>query len=290
MTISVNGQEIPESAIEFEFTRLVDFYSQHLPPERVQAQVDALRERARDQAIGAKLLIEEAQRLEIQVPATDVDARQQTMIESAGGESRFHDVLSQQNLSVEELRAGIERGRRVDLLIEKITREVDEPTEEEMEAYFKAHEEDYQRPDRAQAQHILIQVPGGEDRGEARRKLLDVRRQIQEGASFADMAAAHSACPSGKKTGGSLGWFSRGMMVGAFDEAVFSMEVGALSDLIDTELGVHVIFKLGEESGGTVEFSDAAEQVRELLRHMRRGAAISHHVNELKSKAVIEEG
>ena len=53
--IRVNGEPLPEAAIRFELDRLVRFYREHLPAEQLNAQMDTLRRRAREQAIGAKL-------------------------------------------------------------------------------------------------------------------------------------------------------------------------------------------------------------------------------------------
>ncbi|MBM4147962.1 MAG: hypothetical protein FJ224_02805 [Lentisphaerae bacterium] len=291
MTIRVDGETIPESAVEFEFRRLVSFYSQHMPPSSLREQADTLRKRAVDQAIGAKLLLKEADRLAAPVPEQEITARLASLVEQAGGEAAFNATLKKQRLTLDAVREGIARGRRVDRLVEQISAEVPEPTEDELLAHFEANRNEYIRPDRVQAQHILISAEQGDDAGRAtaRSRLEDIRERIASGsASFSDMAAAHSDCPSGKKSGGGLGWFSRGMMVPEFDSAVFSMQVGELSSIIDTQFGMHIIYKTAEEQGGAAEFSDARDRIRDLLRHARRGEALSAYVNELKAKAVIE--
>jgi peptidyl-prolyl cis-trans isomerase C len=291
MPLTVNGQTIPEAAIVFELDRLIRFYSEHLPPEEVRAQVPALRAKARDQAIGAKLLLDEAARLDIQVPAPDVDARLRRMAEQAGGLARLEERLRKQGHTIEGVRAGIESGRRVDLLVERLTADLPDPTEAEMEAHFRDHAAEYRRPERAQAQHILIRPASNSesDRREARGKAESLRQKVLDGADFAELAAAHSQCPSGKRAGGSLGWISRGMLVPAFDDAVFSMEVGTISETIATPLGFHVIRKTGHEPAAPAEFADVRDQVRDFLRHARRGQLISACVNELKTKASIED-
>jgi parvulin-like peptidyl-prolyl isomerase len=139
------------------------------------------------------------------------------------------------------------------------------------------------------AQHILI-TPDGDtatSKGEARSKIEAIRERVLGGKSFADEAAEHSMCPSGKE-GGSLGWFSRGMMVPAFDEAVFSMKDGDVSDIIETQFGYHIICKTQHEEAGEADFDQVREQIRDFIRHARRGEAMSAYVEELKAKATIE--
>lgn len=81
------------------------------------------------------------------------------------------------------------------------------------------------------ASHILVQT---EDEA---KKLYD---EIQNGKSFADIAQAVSLCPSGKN-GGDLGFFGKGMMVKPFEDAAFSLEVGEVSQPVQTQFGWHLI-------------------------------------------------
>jgi peptidyl-prolyl cis-trans isomerase C len=84
----------------------------------------------------------------------------------------------------------------------------------------------------AVASHILVQ-----DESDA----LDLRKQIEDGADFADLAREHSQCPSGRD-GGSLGKFNKGDMVREFDEVVFSeLPIGTVSDPVRTRFGYHLI-------------------------------------------------
>ena len=293
MTITINGIPLPDAAVEFEFSRLVRFYCEQMSREQVEAQRDALRRRAVDQAIGARLLMDRAEQMQLEPDEAELDARLRRMEREAGGADAFRQALARQNLTLEAVREGVRRGRRVDRLVEKITENVEEPTEREIREHFEAHADEYRNADRAQAQHILIQPRGESDdaRREARAKLAEVRRRVERGADFAEMAAAYSDCPSGKNTGGSLGWFARGAMLPEFDQAVFSMEIGELSEIVQTPVGYHIIRKLGQEAGGPAELPDVADRIREFLRHVRRGERITKYVNELRLKAdVVIEG
>jgi len=288
--IVINGQPLPPEAIEFELGRLVKFYSQHMPEEQVRAQLPALREHAVEQAIGARLLFDEAARLEIAVPDAEIDERLKQMKKQIGGTKKFDALLQQQGLTEEGLREQIRSGRRVDKLVERVVASVPDPTEDEMRAHFAGHQGEYVRPERAQAQHILVRPAGSDEaaRTAAKAKIEEIRERVQAGGNFADEAAAHSECPSGREAGGSLGWFGRGMMVPAFDEAAFRMKVGELSGIIETQFGYHIIRKTGHEEETATSFEDARESIRDFLRHAARGSMLSAHVAELKAKVKIE--
>jgi len=261
MTLYINGTPIPEEAIQYELDRLVRFYSDHMSASEIRAQMDALKRHAKEQAIGARLLIAEAARLDIRVPENDVRERLDRMIENAGGHAAFDEILQQQGMTEEAVVQSVEQGRKVDLLVDRITEGTPDPTEDEIKAHFEAHGEEYSRPERAQAQHVLLRpVSESEgDRNTAKARLLEIRQKVEEGADFAEQAAAHSDCPSGKTAGGSLGWLTPGTTVPAFDQAVFSLEVGELSDIVETELGFHLIRKTAREDGGPAEYDEVHE-------------------------------
>ncbi len=291
MSVTINGQPLPPEAIEFEYRRLLQFYSEHLSPEQLKEQREVLRARAREQAIGAKLLIDEAHRLDLAVPAEMADREVRKLMHRAGGEEAFLKSLADRGITEDQLRRSVEEGCKVNVLIEQVCAGLDDPTEAEMQAHFEAHREEYRRPDRAAAQHILIKpaTASHADREVAQSRLEELRSQLEDGADFGDLAEMHSECPSGKQTSGSLGWFARGMMVPEFDEAVFTMDVGDVSDVVRTEFGYHLIHKTGHEDGGAATYAESADKIREFLRHARRGEAISAHVRELREKAVVEE-
>jgi len=66
------------------------------------------------------------------------------------------------------------------------------------------------------------------------------------------------------------------------------MKVGEVSDIVETQFGYHIIYKADHEASSPADFDDAHEQIRDLLRHARRGEAMTAYVDELKAKATIE--
>lgn len=289
-TIKVNGQVIPDEAVQFEFERLVRFYTEHgWSREQVKANLPELVKQAQDQAVGAKLLLDEAARLDIRVSDAEVDRQIEGVVEQVGGREAFVRALEAQQTTEARFREQMRQGKRVDKLVAQATAGVDEPTERDIETYFAEHKDEFATGERVLAQHILI-TPDGDSalaRQEALDKINAIHERVKNGTPFGDEAAAHSMCPSGKD-GGSLGWFGRGMMVPEFDNAVFAMKVGDVSGIIETQFGYHIIQKTDQEAGGEAGFDEVREQIRDLIRHARRGAAMTRYVDELRAKAQIE--
>lgn len=96
------------------------------------------------------------------------------------------------------------------------------------------------------ASHILLMYAGSErstanrSKAEAQSGIESIKAEIAAGSDFGELARKHSDCPSGS-SGGDLGMFGRGQMVPEFDSAVFSMDVGAVSDVVETAFGYHLI-------------------------------------------------
>ncbi|MCC6663737.1 MAG: peptidyl-prolyl cis-trans isomerase [Polyangiaceae bacterium] len=104
--------------------------------------------------------------------------------------------------------------------------------------------------EQVRASHILLMYAGSSrstatrTQAEAQSQIQTLKTQIDGGADFADLARQHSDCPSGK-SGGDLGSFGRGQMVGPFEQAAFGLPVGGISGVIETQFGYHIIRRTG---------------------------------------------
>lgn len=98
------------------------------------------------------------------------------------------------------------------------------------------------------ASHILLMYAGSErstasrSKAEAEASIAELKTKLDAGADFAELATAHSDCPSASR-GGDLGLFGRGQMVAPFEEAVFALPVGGVSGVVETPFGFHLILR-----------------------------------------------
>lgn len=281
----VNGQEIGGEAVQFELDRLVRFYMSHgMTMDEVKKNLPKLEEKALDQAIGAKLLLDQAAKLDLPVSAADIDAEVAKVVEQVGGPENYKKALAAQGVTEEQFRKELEKGAKVNKLVEQACSSVADPTDDEVAAFYAAHKDEYVAPEQVLCQHILVK--GTDDA--ALDKIKDIRARIVDGkADFAEEAKKHSDCPSGQQ-GGSLGWFGRGMMVPEFDKAAFEMKKGEVSGIVTTQFGYHIIYKADQKGGEKQTLVDVHDQIRDLLRHEARGRAMDVYVAELRDKAQIE--
>jgi peptidyl-prolyl cis-trans isomerase D len=112
----------------------------------------------------------------------------------------------------------------------------------EIKEFYDANSAKFQSDEQRHASHILLAAGATDkEKAAAKAKAADVLVQLRKNPkSFEALAKQYSQDPSGAK-GGDLGTFGRGAMVKPFDDAVFSMKVGQISDLVESEFGYHII-------------------------------------------------
>jgi len=118
-----------------------------------------------------------------------------------------------------------------------------EITDEELESFYRQNFNRYSIPEQRNARHILIKT-SEEDSVDILTEKQDLAAQVLElaksGEDFAELAKQYSEGPTGPK-GGDLGSFTRGRMVKAFEDAVFLLNEGEISDIVETQFGFHII-------------------------------------------------
>jgi peptidyl-prolyl cis-trans isomerase D len=118
----------------------------------------------------------------------------------------------------------------------------------DVERYYRDNREEFALPARADVRYtFLTKAPAAADTAAALERAREVRQEILDGADFADVAERVSVDPGSAARGGELGSFTRGQMVPPFEEAAFSLPIGALSEPVQSAFGYHIIEVLSRE-------------------------------------------
>lgn len=142
----------------------------------------------------------------------------------------------------------------------------------DVKADYDAHAAQYARPEQRRARHILFKLPAGgsaADKAAARDQAAAVLARIQKGEDMATLARSLSQDPVSAAQGGDLGWFGRGAMVKAFDDAVFSTPPGKLAPVVESEFGFHVLRVEDAREAGTTPFDEVKDAIRRRLELQR---------------------
>ena len=144
-----------------------------------------------------------------------------------------------------------------------------QPTAAEIDAFIAANPDYDPKSERAKIEAILQRVRAGED--------------------FAKLADEFTEDPSGKGKGGDLGWFGRGAMVKAFEDAAFGLKPGEVSGVLETEFGFHIVKLEGRRAQGASEEVHASHILIEYKSNVRRPVAPMFPREKAKAALVDEK-
>ena len=165
---------------------------------------------------------------------------------------------------------------------------VAQPTQQEIQQYFTAHQSEYSVPEQSKSRHILIKVAPGADAktdAAAKAKAEVLVKQIQGGANFADLAKKNSDDPGSKDTGGELGFAQRGHMVPEFDNAIFTQKIGD-TKIIKTQFGYHIVQVEERQAARTQQLNDVLPTIQATLIRQKSVAAQENYARALMSEAI----
>ena len=220
------------------------------PSERRQLQREIL-----DQIISEQLIVQAAiQDSTIVVDETELEDMvsqdlQQRSRGFQGGTAAFQQALREQGWTLASYREFVRGQARQQLLYQqymaKHSRDLSGIVveEEEVREFFETQREQLgQRPPTVEfGQVVVLTTPSDSAREAAREEAERVREMAVQGDDFEDLARRFSDDPGSRNNGGDLGWFRRGAMVDAFEDAAFNLPVDAVSLPVETDFGFHII-------------------------------------------------
>ena len=156
-------------------------------------------------------------------------------------------------------------------------------TDLEIDAYYKDHRNEYEVKERRRARHILLKISEGADEDsieKIQKKAEKIRDRIDNGEDFAKLAKENSDDAGSAENGGELGFFSKGMMVKPFEEAVFSMKEGEVSKPVPTRFGWHIIELEEIDPGRVKSLAEVKISIATKLKGQRAKNMIWDRANE----------
>ena len=164
---------------------------------------------------------------------------------------------------------------------------IPQPTQDEIKAYFAAHQSEYQTPEQARSRHILIKVdPGADPKADAaaKAKAEDILKQIRAGGNFADLAKKNSDDPGSKDSGGELPFAQHGTMVPEFDKAIFSQKIGD-TEIVKSQFGYHIVQVEERKPAHSQDISEVLPTIQATLLRQTAAAAESNYAQQLTTEA-----
>ncbi|OGQ99985.1 MAG: hypothetical protein A2505_05575 [Deltaproteobacteria bacterium RIFOXYD12_FULL_55_16] len=287
--VLVNGQPIIAAAVQGEIKGiLARFQEQGRKPS--EAEMASIRETVLEKMVKLELLSQESKKAGIVANNADIDNELKGYKKGFADDKAFAKALGETGITETELRKQIGKNLAIQKFIDSKFKGKVQVTEQEAKAFYNSNQDKFAQPEMAHARHILIAAKEAEpkaDKDRKRAKLVQIKKQLKGGADFAELAKQSSDCPS-KERGGDLGFFPRGQMVKAFDQVVFKMMPGDVSDVVETEFGFHLIRLEEKKPAKTVTFDEAKAKITAYLTQEKVTANIEAFIAEAKGKATIK--
>ena len=164
--------------------------------------------------------------------------------------------------------------------------------EAEARAYYEQNKARFGQDEQRRASHILLTAGEGgtaKDKAGAKKKADELLARVRANpGEFDKLARENSKDPGSAASGGDLGWFGRSMMVKPFEDAVFGLQEGQISDVVETDFGFHLIRLTGVRPAQTKSFEEVRAQIEADLRREAAGRRFAE-VAEQFSNSVYEQ-
>lgn len=285
----VNGSEISKEDLDREMNlarqRLLSKGKSLSDPE-----LSALRKGVIENLIDQELLYQQSQEKGFKLDETAVQEQMKKIKGQFPSEEAFKSQVSKMGLSEESIESQLRRGMAIKKFVEAEFVEKITISDKETKDYYDRHTDFFKRPEQVQASHILIKVDSKADKAnktEARKKIVEIQTRLNKGENFAALAKEFSQDSSSGK-GGDLGYFGRGQMVKPFEEAVFELKPGEVSDIVETQFGYHLIQVTDKKPETIIAYENVQERIETYLKNIKVKEELNPYLEKLKQESKVE--
>lgn len=276
----VNISSQPEQAsIQYRLLRIATEQFGTAPAGLDEEQYKQVRSIAAKEYLIEQAVLSSKEAVDIVVPQSQVDKAAQQIAARYGDEEAFYQELADNGLRLGDLKHALERELRVEAVLARVASRAPVVEDTEVNLFYYMNRDRFHRPELRTARHILVTVNPEfpeNTREEAQKRLEKIRQRIsKKPARFAEQALKHSECPSSLQ-GGLLGDVKTDTLYPELGEVLFRMQPGEVSKVIESPVGLHILFCEAIMPEGIAPLADVMEKLRQQLqekqneKHTRR--------------------
>jgi parvulin-like peptidyl-prolyl isomerase len=242
------------------------------------------------QMINDELLLQAAEKAGVTYTREEAVAEIEKAKQSMPSPDMFKRYLDMMNMDEDTL---IELVRQQKLREKYVKANIPPVTDDELQAeYNKLKEQGNldRKQETADVQHILIKVEGTDVAAwaDAKKKIDEIRQRIVNGEDFGKVAQETTEDPGSKERGGAYPDTPKGQMVPEFDERMWSLPIGEVSEPFRTQFGWHIMKVNARHEKGPMTLDEVRDQMTRMLERKKEQEFVQKTVDELKPQAKIE--
>jgi len=289
---SVNGVKIKQSEVNI----YIEFLKNQDPGADLSEDSDEFKAAKTviiNSLIDEKLLEKYAKENNIEVDAAEVDRQVEAIVSSYPTQSDFEKDLKEKNISTKFLKEELGVQILVGKIFEKVTENIFVSLDQAREYYDENKEVLFKIPEKVKISHILAMVSSNEgedekDMEEALEKIKYVETKLDEGEKFEDLAEKYSDDTASSVNGGDLGYISKGQLVEEIEKVAFLMDVGEVSEIIETFYGFHIIKITDKQEEYTEDFEEVEDTIINYLGNVFKKEEWESFIDSLRKSADIK--
>lgn len=244
-----------------------------------------------DQLVAFHAMSQEARERKLGATDAEVEGRLAQIKGGFPNDAEFQKAMTQQGVTLAQLQKQTRMGLEINKLIDAEVAAKITVGDAEVSAFYKENLQRFAEGESVHASHILIGAPAQAEAAEktkAKTKAQDLLKQLKGGADFAKLAKEQSQDPGTAPGGGDLGFFPKGQMDPAFETAAFALKDGAISDVVESQFGYHVIKAHERRAARTTPLAEVSGQIKEYLTNQQRDSKIQAFVEASKAKRKVQ--
>jgi peptidyl-prolyl cis-trans isomerase SurA len=287
----VNEDVITLSELQEEglplFERLRETYrGQELEHQVRQAEREFL-----DQLILKRLQLQYANQIGLTASESDINAALKDVLARNNlTQDQLIDLLTKEGLTLQDYKDRIREQIVLARLMNQTVRSRVSVDAREVEAYYETHADEFNQPDEVKVRHIFFRLDPATDpsqRGAVLDRAQRVLEEARNGSDFASLAQRYSEDATAP-IGGDLGIIRRGQALPAFEEVIFTMREGEISEVIRTPNGLHIVKVEATATGSSRPLAEVKAEIERRLMQTKMEKRFQDWTNELRDRAFIE--
>ena len=284
MALIVNGEKIEDSAIRQEIERLRPDYERVFSDQDPKEREAQLADWSRENVIERILINQEAKENGENIPEAQIESALAKLKEQYADQEQLYKVLGLKD--DEDIKEYIRIQMRVEQRLNEACKDLPGPSQAAIQEYYEENKEQFKSGEQARVAHIIKYVNWQTDEETAYNAIKEAHDELKDGAAFEVVVDKHTDCAD---SGGDLGYVMRGQMVEEFEDVVFNLGLGEISDVFRTRFGFHIAKVYDRKPAAVSELKEVEGEIVETLKEQMRGKAIDEFIDGLKNKAKIEE-
>ncbi|HEX7415797.1 MAG TPA: peptidylprolyl isomerase [Smithellaceae bacterium] len=286
IVVSVDGNILKKAELEKNIKERLTILQDKIPAGKEQEARENIKKRLMDEFIMRTLLIKEVKKRKIAVSDKEIKSETDKIKTNLPPDKKVDEFLKENKISKEDIALGIKVEKLLKLELGKKAK----PTQKEISKFYNDNiDKFFSVPENVHVRHILVTIDKGDDdkvKTEKKDKIENLRKQVLDGADFAEVARKNSDSPN-KEKGGDLGNITRGQTVEPFENAAFSQEKNVIGPVVTTEYGYHVIQVLDHNPKKTIALDEVKSKISAHLEQQKKAEAFALIMKKLQGNAKI---